>query len=87
MSAIVSQERARAAWLTGAAGLALILAAFMMMLVGAPAHLQHLPSGPAARSAVRLTADPCHQLTSRSDPTTVRTCLVGSPRSEAQPPQ
>jgi hypothetical protein len=87
MSAIVSQERAKATWLTGAAGLALLMAAFVMMLVAAPAQLHQRPPGPAAPSAVRLTADPCRQLTSRSEPTTVRTCLVGPSRRDGQPPR
>jgi hypothetical protein len=76
MSAIVSQERARGTWLTGAAGLLLLMAAFLMMLAGAPAHA-HPKHGPATPSAVQLTTDPCHQLTPRSDSTTVRACLTG----------
>jgi hypothetical protein len=91
MSAIVSQERAKSAWLTGTTGLALLLAAFLMMLVGAPAHAEHGPAKPSAVPvpvpvSVRLTADPCHRLTSKSDSTTLRACLIGpvAPGARAQ---
>jgi hypothetical protein len=90
MTAIVSQERAKATWLTGAAGLLLLMAAFVMMIASAPAHLDHRAHGPVKPSAVQLTADPCHQFTSRSDSTAVRACLVGPPvpsaRAEAYTP-
>ena len=62
MSAIVCRERAKATWLTGAVGLLLLMAAFVMMLVGAPTQLHHPERGPAKPPAVRLTTDLCHQL-------------------------
>ncbi|MBV9094763.1 MAG: hypothetical protein JO132_12955 [Streptosporangiaceae bacterium] len=46
MSAIVSGERARATWLTGAAGLLLITAAFVMMVVAAPSRAALHAHGP-----------------------------------------
>lgn len=74
MTAIVSRERARNTWLTGAAGLLLLGVAFMMMIAAAPAHAHHRPHIPLQS---RVTTDLCRQLTSRIDSTTVRTCLTG----------
>lgn len=71
MAAIVGRERARTTALTGATGLLLIMAAVVMMVMAAPARAHHRPQGPV------LTTDFCHQLTSRSDSTTVRACLAG----------
>lgn len=52
MSAIVSGERARATWLTGAAGLLLIMAAFAMMVIAAPSRAPLHAHGPGTtRSA------------------------------------
>jgi hypothetical protein len=77
MTAVVSRERARATSLTGAAGVLLLVVAFVMMVVAAPAHGPARAHGSAQPSAVRLTADVCHQLTSRSDSATVRACRAG----------
>lgn len=77
MTAVVSRERARMTYLTAASGLALLTAAFVMMLAAAPVHLPAHLHGPAKPSAALLSADLCHQLTSRSDSTTVRGCLAG----------
>jgi len=49
MSAIVSQEHARTTWLTGAAGLLLLAAAFIMMAWTRPAPHPG-PASPAAAS-------------------------------------
>jgi HAMP domain-containing protein len=49
MSAIVSQEHARTTWLTGAAGLLLLAAAFIMMAWTRPAPHPD-PASPAAAS-------------------------------------
>jgi hypothetical protein len=77
MTAVVSRERARATYLTGAAGALLLVVAFMMMVVAAPAHGHGRPHGPAKPPAARLVTDVCHQLTARSDSATVRACRAG----------
>jgi hypothetical protein len=60
VTAIVSQERARRTWLTGAAGLLLLAAAFVMMACATPRVIHPHPARPAAtRSA------PADQLLSR----------------------
>jgi len=68
MTAVVSRERARATYLTGAAGVLMLAGAFVMMVVAAPGHAH----GPASPPAVQLTTDVGHQLTSRSDSARVR---------------
>jgi hypothetical protein len=77
MTAIVSRERARATWLTGAAGVLLLGVAFLMMAVAAPTQAHHRPHGPAQSPAARITTDLCRQFLRRSDSTTVRACLAG----------
>ena len=77
MTAVVSGERARTTCLTGAAGVLMLAVAFVMMVVAAPGHGQVRAHGPAKPSAVRVTTDVCHQLTSRSNSATVRACLAG----------
>lgn len=77
MTAFVSPERARTASLTGVVGLLILAIAVAMMVIAAPAHVHYGAHSPAKPSAVQLTTDPCHQLTSRSDSTTVYACLVG----------
>jgi len=77
MSAVVSRERARATCMTGAAGVLLLAVAFMMMMVAAPAQGQGRLHGLSKPSAIQLITDVCHQLTSRSDSTTVRACRAG----------
>jgi hypothetical protein len=76
MSAVVSRERARATGLTAAAGVLMLAVAFVMMMVAAPGH-GHVRAHLAKPSAVQLTTDVCHQLTSRSSSATVRACRAG----------
>ena len=78
MTAVVSRERARTTGLTAAAGVLMLAVAFVMMIVAAPGHgpvRAHL----ARSSAVRLTTDVCHQLTSKSDSPAVRACQAVRP--------
>ena len=77
MTALVSPERATAASLTGAAGLLVLAIAVVMMVIAAPTQARQGGHNPVRQSAVQLTTDPCHQLTSRSDPTTIYACLAG----------
>ena len=81
MTAVVSREHARGAYLTGAAGVLMIAIACVMMVVAAPGHASGHDAGSAgglARPApVQLATDVCHRLTSRSDSATVRACLAG----------
>jgi hypothetical protein len=77
MTALVSPERATAASLTGAVGLLILAIAVVMMVIAAPTQVHYGAHNPAKPSAVQLTTDLCHQLTSRSDSTTVYACLVG----------
>lgn len=74
MTAVVSRERARTTYLTAAAGMLLLAVAVVMMVVAAPIHIQARTPGPAKPSAVELTTDACHQLTSRTDPSAVAGC-------------
>jgi hypothetical protein len=76
MTAVVSRERARTTGLTAVAGVLMLAVAFVMMIVAAPVH-GHVRVHLARSSAVRLATDVCHQLTSRSDSTTVRACRAG----------
>jgi hypothetical protein len=84
MTAVVSREHARGAYLTGAAGIVMIAIASVMMVVAAPGHAAsgHAVAsghraGPAKPAAVQLATDVCHPLTSRSDSATARACLAG----------
>jgi hypothetical protein len=79
MTAVVSREHARGAYLTGAAGIVMIAIAAMMMVVAAPGHAAAAGRGaaPARPASVQLATDVCHRLTSRSDSATVRACLAG----------
>jgi hypothetical protein len=47
------------------------------MVIAAPTQVRQGTHNQVRQSAVQLTTDPCHQLTSRSDPTTVYACLTG----------
>jgi hypothetical protein len=76
MTAFVSPERAMAASLTGAVGLLILAIAVVMMVIAAPTQV-HGAHNLAKPSAVQLTRDLCHRLTSRSDSTTVYACLAG----------
>ena len=78
MTAVVSRERAARTGLTAAAGMLMLAVAFVMMLVAAPAHA-HVRVQQANPSAVRLTDDACHQLTSRGDSPAVQACRVVRP--------
>jgi hypothetical protein len=98
MTAVVSREHARGAYLTGAAGIAMIAIACVMMVVAAPGHAAALgratapghEARPAKPATVRLATDVCHRLTSRSTSATVRACLAGpsavSPWADAYVP-
>jgi hypothetical protein len=77
MTAVVSREQARVTCLTAAAGVLMLAVAFVMMVAAAPAHGGARAHGPSRPSAVRLAADPCHQLMSRSDSATARACRAG----------
>jgi hypothetical protein len=77
MTAVVSRERARTTGLIAAAGVLMLAAAFVMMIVAAPGHGKVRVHGPALPATSQLTTDVCHQLTSRSDSTTVRACRAG----------
>jgi hypothetical protein len=76
MTAFVSPERTTAASLTGAIGLLILGISVVMMVIAAPTQVHHGAHNPAKLSAVQLTTDLCHQLTSRSDSTTVYACLA-----------
>jgi hypothetical protein len=77
MTAFVSPERARTASLTGVVGLLILVIAVVMMVIAAPAQVHYGAHNPAKPSAVQLTTNPCHQLTSTSDSTMVYACLAG----------
>jgi hypothetical protein len=79
MTAVVSREHARGAYLTGAAGIVMIAIACLMMVVAAPGHAAAAgrEAAPAKPASVQLATDVCHRLTSRSDSATVRACLAG----------
>ena len=74
---MVSRERARTTYLTGAAGMLMLAVAVVMMVLAAPTYGTARAHDPAQPSAVRLTTDVCHQLTSRSDSAAVRACRAG----------
>jgi hypothetical protein len=84
MTAIVSRERAKATALTGAAGVLLLMAAFVMMLAAAPKQAQHRPAAPPV---TQLTTDLCRQLTPGNASTSARACLAGpsAPSAWAEP--
>jgi hypothetical protein len=58
MTAVVSREHARAAWLTGVAGLVILAAAFVMMACAAPSLARPRPHGAPARPASASTSSP-----------------------------
>ena len=75
---MISRERARTTGLTAVVGVLMLAVAFVMMIVAAPGHgpaRAHL----ARSSAMRLTTDVCHQLTSRGDSPAVRACQAIRP--------
>ncbi len=61
MTAIVSPERAKGTWLTGAAGLLLLAAAFIMMACASPRPAPH----PHPASPVATSSAPAGQLLSQ----------------------
>ena len=52
MTAVVGAERATRTWLTGATGLLIVAAAFVMMAWAAPSHPHERPHRPAASTSV-----------------------------------
>jgi hypothetical protein len=78
MAAVVSRERARTTYLTAAAGMLMLVAAFVMMVVAAP-RLHARPHGPARSSVVEFTTDACRHLVARDDPAAAHGCLAGPP--------
>ena len=66
MTAVISRERAARTGLTAAAGMLMLAVAAIMMVLAAPGH-GHVRAQLAKPSAMRLEADVCHQLTSRSN--------------------
>jgi hypothetical protein len=79
MTAVVSRERARTTGLTAAAGVLLLAVAFVMMIVAAPGR-GHVRAQLGKPSAVQLTTDACHRLTSRGDSPALRACQAVQPR-------
>ena len=79
MMAVVSRERAKATCLTGAAGVLLLAAAIVMMVMAAPGQAQD----PVKPFVVQLTTDVGHQLAPRSDSARVRACRAGSAADSA----
>jgi hypothetical protein len=77
MTAFVSPERTTAASLTGAVGLLILGIAVVMMVIAAPRQVHYGAYNPARPSAAQFTTDLCHQLTSKSESTTVFACLAG----------
>ena len=56
MTAMVSRERATATWLTGAAGLLILAAAFVMMACAAPSLVHARPHGAVTQAARAYTS-------------------------------
>lgn len=72
MSAAVSNSRSTSTWLTGAAGLLILLAAFVMMACAAPQIRT-----PAHSAATQSVVAHCGRQASSTDPARVRTCRSG----------
>jgi len=67
MSAVVSGSRARSTWLTGTAGLLMLAAAFVMMVVAAPrVHAARHVTQPGDRLASWVWTTPDHWVTPAS---------------------
>ena len=77
MTAFVSPEHTRATAFTGAIGVLILAVAVVMMVIAAPTRVHYGADNLAKPSAVQLTTDLCHQLTSRIGSTTVHACLAG----------
>jgi len=57
MTAVVSESRAKSMWLTGSAGLLILLAAFVMMVCAAPSSA-HTPTRAVTQSATAHHGQP-----------------------------
>ena len=55
MTAVVGQQNAKSAYLTGTAGVLVIAIAFVMMVLAAPSHAHPRPQGAATPSAQTLS--------------------------------
>ena len=58
MTDVVSREHTTATWLSGVAGLVLLVAALVMMACAAPSRAHHGPHGAAARPASQSASSP-----------------------------
>jgi hypothetical protein len=68
MSAVVSRSRARSTWLTGTAGLLMLVAAFVMMVVAAPrVHAARHETQPSDRLTSWVWTTPDHWVTPASN--------------------
>jgi hypothetical protein len=56
MTAIVTRERARATWLTGVAGLLILVAAFVMMACAAPSLAHARPHAAVTQTTTVYTS-------------------------------
>jgi len=57
MTAVVSESRSKSTWLTGSAGLLILVAAFVMMVCAAPARA-HTPTHAVTQSATAHHGQP-----------------------------
>jgi hypothetical protein len=71
MTAVVSRSRAKSTWLTGAAGLLILAAAFTMMICAAP-----VTRTPLHATTTQSVTTRCGQQPSGQDPARVRACQV-----------
>lgn len=55
MTAVISREQARATWLTGLAGLLILVAAFVMMACAAPSLVQPRPHAAVTQTTTVYT--------------------------------
>jgi hypothetical protein len=88
MTAIVTQERAKATWLTALAGLLLLAAAFALMVAAAPEHPHSRPHAVVTTTsraqAFLLTAVSPPRSADRAGPP-LRAGCGAPPRSAARP--
>jgi hypothetical protein len=76
MTAVVSRSRWKSTWLTGAAGLLLVSAAFVMMICAAPRARAPL-RGDTVPAATQSVTTWCGQPTWSGDQAKVRVCRLG----------
>jgi hypothetical protein len=76
MAAVVSRSRSKSTWLTGAVGLLLLSAAFVMMVCAAPKARAPLDGGTIPAVTQSVTAW-CGQSAWSRDRASVRTCRLG----------